>query len=163
MCIRDSYISLDDHISDRQLQCWLTRTTRSDLSPEHIHLNHSLASSPGIRLSPLQRGCSAAANVLPQTQNIVQQEVQNYSMQDSSMVWGTAAPLVGCLPAARQKACRFARNRKSFPLQRAMLSRTANHQLLCFLIFYLVHSPDASFHTRTLKLQNLTTPKTVGQ
>ena len=41
----------------------------------------------------------------------------------SSMVWGTAAPLVGCLPAARQKACRFARNRKSFPLQRAMLSR----------------------------------------
>ena len=41
----------------------------------------------------------------------------------TSMMWGTAAPLVGCLPAARQKACRFPRNRKSFPLQRAMLSR----------------------------------------
>ena len=38
---------------------------------------------------------------------------------NTSMVWGTAAPLVGCLPAARQKACRLARNRKSFPLQRA--------------------------------------------
>ena len=29
----------------------------------------------------------------------------------TSMMWGTLAPLVGCLPAARQKACRFARNR----------------------------------------------------
>ena len=41
----------------------------------------------------------------------------------TSMVWGTAAPLVGCLPAARQKPCRVARNTKSFPLQRATLGR----------------------------------------
>ena len=30
---------------------------------------------------------------------------------------------MGCLPAARQKACRLARNRTSFPLQRATPSR----------------------------------------
>ena len=34
----------------------------------------------------------------------------------TSMVWGTAAPFVGSIPAALQKACRLPRNRKSFPL-----------------------------------------------
>lgn len=42
----------------------------------------------------------------------------------TSMVCGTAAPIMGCLSAARKKASRLDRNKKPFPLQRAMLSRS---------------------------------------
>lgn len=41
----------------------------------------------------------------------------------TAMVWDTAAPQMGCFPAARQKECRFERNTKSFPLHSATLSR----------------------------------------
>ena len=35
----------------------------------------------------------------------------------TSMVWGTAAQLVRCLPEALRKACRLAGNKKWLPLQ----------------------------------------------
>ena len=41
----------------------------------------------------------------------------------TSMLWGTAATLVGCLPASHQKACRLARNKYCSYLQCCLVRR----------------------------------------